>query len=102
MLVEELGAGTVVSGIIDVDNSPKDDVVLPLECDKINALLGTSISCDEMREILKSLEFGIDGDNIIVPSFRADVRSMADVAEEVARIFGYDNIPTTLFAGETV
>ncbi len=101
-LIEELGAGTVVSGTIDEAFYDKTPVKLPLEVDKINALLGTSISKADMQKYLTILDFGVEGDDVIVPSFRADVRSMSDLAEEVARIFGYDNIPTTLYAGETV
>lgn len=101
-LIELLGAGEVVDGCIDVDSSDRNLRRLPLECDKINALLGIKLSKEDMVKSLKTLEFDIDGDDVIVPSFRGDIERMCDIAEEVARIYGYNNIPTTLFAGESV
>jgi len=99
-LVEMLNAGDVVDGIIDVRSEEYVPRVLPLEKDKINRLLGTDIDFDQMAQILTSLEFKVDGENVIVPSWRADVEGMADLAEEVARIYGYNNIPSTLLSGE--
>ena len=96
-LVEQLGAGEVVDGVIDVDNSGYQPTVLHLDPAWINTFLGTDISREKMEEILKNLQFGIDGENIIVPSFRGDVQHKADVAEEIAR--GYNNIPTTTAKG---
>lgn len=101
-LIELLGAGKVVDGCVDVDNANHEPRRLPLECDRINALLGIKLTKDEMVNILKTLEFEIDRDEIIVPSFRGDIERMCDVAEEIARIYGYGNIPTTLYAGESV
>ena len=98
-LVEQLGAGEVVDGVIDVDNSGYQPTVLHLDPAWINTFLGTSISREKMEEILKNLQFGIDGENIIVPSFRGDVQHKADVAEEIARFYGYNNIPTTTAKG---
>ena len=98
-LVEQLGAGEVVDGVIDVDNSGYQPTVLHLDPVWINTFLGTDISREKMEEILKNLQFGIDGENIIVPSFRGDVQHKADVAEEIARFYGYNNIPTTTAKG---
>ena len=98
-LVELLGAGEVVGGMIDVDNSPKEKIVLPLEADWINRFLGINLPAEEMKTILSRLGFGIEGDQVVVPSYRADVRCKADVAEEIARIYGYNNIPTTSLRG---
>ena len=100
-LVEMLGAGDVVDGVIDILNHVPHPTVLTLEPEKINALLGTDISKDEMVRILKSIDFKVDGDQVTVPSYRADVLRMADLAEEVARFFGYNNIPCTLMRGQT-
>ena len=98
-LVEQLGAGEVVDGVIDVDNSGYQPTVLHLDPAWINTFLGTDISREKMEEILKNLQFGVDGENIIVPSFRGDVQHKADVAEEIARFYGYNNIPTTTAKG---
>ncbi len=102
-LVELLGAGEVVDGVIDILNHVPEPVTLPLEPDRINALLGTDISQGEMAEILERLNFELDGgtQTVTVPSWRGDVRRMADLAEEVARFHGYDKIPVTLMRGQT-
>ena len=100
-LVELLGAGEVVDGVIDILNYVPHPTVLPLEPEKINALLGTEISTDEMVSILKKLDFQVEGNQVTVPSWRGDVVGMADLAEEVARFHGYNNIPCTLQRGET-
>ena len=100
-LVEMLGAGEVVDGIIDILNYVPQPTVLTLEPEKINALLGTDVSADEMVRILKSVGFEVEGDQVTVPSWRGDVLRMADLAEEVARFYGYNNIPCTLVSGET-
>ena len=100
-LVELLGAGEVVDGVIDILNYVPQPRVLPLEPDKINALLGTDIAADEMVRILQKLDFTVEGDQVTVPSWRGDVEGMADLAEEVARFHGYNNIPTTLMRGQT-
>ena len=100
-LVELLGAGEVLPGTIDILNYVPHPTVLPLEPDKINGLLGTDIGKDEMVSILKKLDFVVDGDQVTVPSWRGDVIGMADLAEEVARFHGYNNIPTTLMRGQT-
>ena len=100
-LVELLGAGEVVDGVIDILNFVPQPTVLKLEPEKINALLGTDIAAGEMVSILKKLDFQVEGDQVTVPSWRGDVLRMADLAEEVARFHGYNNIPTTLMRGET-
>ena len=100
-LVELLGAGEVLPGTIDILNYVPHPRVLKLEPDRINGLLGTDIAADEMVRILKKLDFGVEGDQVTVPSWRGDVIGMADLAEEVARFHGYNNIPTTLMRGQT-
>ena len=100
-LVELLGAGEVVDGVIDILNYVPQPTVLTLEPEKINALLGTNVPAEEMVRILEKLQFQVDGDQVTVPSWRGDVLRMADLAEEVARFFGYNNIPCTLVSGET-
>ena len=100
-LVELLGAGEVVDGVIDILNYVPQPTQLALHADKINALLGTKIEPEEMRRILKSLDFGVDGDAITVPSWRGDAAHYSDLAEEVARFTGYNNIPTTAMRGVT-
>ena len=100
-LVELLGAGEVVDGVIDILNYVPQPTVLKLEPTKINALLGTDIPEAEMVRILRSLDFQVEGDQVTVPSWRSDVLRMADLAEEVARFYGYNNIPSTLMRGQT-
>ena len=100
-LVTELGAGEVVSGCIDVQNFKSVPNVIKFRPEKINRFLGTDIAKEDMVSILKKLSFEIDGDNIIVPSFRPDVEAEADVAEEIARIYGYNKIESSALRGET-
>ena len=100
-LVELLGAGEVVDGVIDILNHVPQPRILKLEPDRINGLLGTDIPEQEMVEILRKLGFTVEGDQVTVPSWRGDVIGMADLAEEVARFHGYNNIPTTLMRGQT-
>ena len=100
-LVELLDCGEVVDGVMDVVAKEKAPTVVKLEPDKINALLGTELSEDLMREILVSLGFILNGDDIYVPSWRGDVEHYSDIAEEVARFYGYNKIPCTLMRGET-
>ena len=94
-LVELLGAGDVVDGIIDVYPNKKAVREIKLECDRINSFLGTNISKEEMIRILTSLTFKVENDTVYVPSYRDDVEGMQDVAEEIARIYGYNEIETT-------
>ncbi|NLV51333.1 MAG: phenylalanine--tRNA ligase subunit beta [Clostridiales bacterium] len=100
-LVELLGAGEVVDGVIDVIAADSAPVKLPLEPGRINALLGTNIDKAFMIDILTKLGFIFDGDIMTVPSWRGDVKQCADVAEEVARFWGYDKIEPSLFKGVT-
>lgn len=101
-LVEELGAGEVVGGVVDVYPNPVEEVKIPFEPAKYNKLLGTNVSEEKMMEYFDRLEIGYDKETnmLLIPSFRQDLRCSADIAEEVARFFGYDNIPTTLPHGE--
>lgn len=101
-LIEELGAGEVVGGMVDVYTTKKEPVRVKFEPEKINALLGTEISKEQMLEYFKPLELEYDAgtNEIVAPTFRHDIFRTADLAEEVARFFGYDNIPTTLPKGE--
>ena len=100
-LVELLECGDVLDGIIDIIHYVPEAKTLPLECDKINRLLGTEISKEEMVKYLNLLEIEVEGDTIKVPSFRPDLNLMADVAEEVGRSYGYNVIPTTAFKTST-
>ena len=94
-LVELLGAGDVVDGIIDVYPNKKAVREIKLDSDRINSFLGTNISKEEMIRILTSLTFKVKNDTVYVPSYRDDVEGMQDVAEEIARIYGYNEIETT-------
>lgn len=104
-LIVELGCGEVVSGTVEEGLPFKPLRVLPFEPAKYNALLGTSVTEEQMLAIFKKLEVevrdGKDGKELVIPSFRQDLAGRADMAEEVARFFGYDKIPTTLPKGET-
>lgn len=101
-LVEEMGAGEVVGGTVDVYGKEKKPVRVPFDAEKINAMLGTDISEEEMLGYFKkiNLEYDAETKEVIAPTFRQDLFRLADLAEEVARFYGYDNIPTTLPTGE--
>ena len=101
-LMEELGAGEVVGGVADVYTKKKEPVRVPFEPEKINSLLGTDISKEDMLEYLSRVELTYDEttNEIVAPTFRHDIFRTADIAEEVARFYGYDSIPTTLPSGE--
>ena len=100
-LVELLECGDVLDGIIDVINYVPEAKTLPLEVEKVNRLLGTDISKEEMVRYLKLLEVEVEGDTNLVPSFRPDLNLMADIAEEIGRSYGYNQIPTTAFKTST-
>ncbi|WP_346662411.1 phenylalanine--tRNA ligase subunit beta [uncultured Merdimonas sp.] len=102
-LVEEMGAGEVVGGMVDVYPQKREEIRLPFRPDEINVLLGTDISPEEMLGYFEKIDLGYDAEKqeVIVPTFRQDLLRTADLAEEVARFFGYDNIPTTLPRGES-
>ncbi|SHK05679.1 phenylalanine--tRNA ligase subunit beta [Hespellia stercorisuis] len=101
-LVEEFAAGEVVGGMVDVYSKRKEPVRVPFDADKINTLLGTNVSEEEMIGYFKMIDLGYDETTkeVIAPTFRHDLFRLADLAEEVARFYGYDNIPTTLPNGE--
>ena len=102
-LIEELGAGEVVGGVVDVYPVKMTKRHIAFEPEKINRLLGTDVSVDEMKDYFKRLEIVYDeaSNELIIPTFRQDLIRTADIAEEVARFYGYDNIPTTLPHGAT-
>lgn len=98
-LVEKLEAGSVVDGVIDVDNTNYKPTEIEFNADWTNKFLGTDLPEDRMRKILTDLHFVLDGNKITVPSYRGDVEHKADIAEEIARIYGYNNMPTTTAKG---
>ena len=100
-LVELLQCGDVMDGIIDIINYVPEAKTLPLEPEKINRLLGTDISEEDMVKYLNRLEIEVEGRTIHVPSFRPDLNLTADIAEEVGRLYGYNEIPTTAFKNAT-
>ncbi len=102
-LIELLGAGEVVEGMIDVDNSDHTPHILPLRTDYIRSFIGCDIDDEFMIKTLRDLDFKVDTEKmeVTIPSYRGDVESSADIAEEIARIYGYDKIPSTLLSGET-
>ena len=100
-LVELLECGDVMDGIIDIINYVPTPKTLELEPEKINRLLGTDISEADMVSYLKRLEIEVEGRTVHVPSFRPDLNLMADIAEEVGRLYGYNEIPTTAFKNST-
>ena len=101
-LVEELGCGEVVGGMVDVYTKKKEPVRVAFDPERINEILGTNISKEEQLAYLKlaELEYDAETNEIVAPTFRHDIFRTADLAEEVARFYGYDNIPTTLPSGE--
>jgi len=101
-LIEELGAGEVVGGCVDVYNTKKEPVTIEYDVERINRLLGTDIGEDEMVSYFEMVDLSVDKDKklVTVPTWRQDVLRLADLAEEVARFYGYDKIPSTLPKGE--
>lgn len=101
-LMEELGAGEVIGGVVDTYTNVKTGRRIAFDADKCNKLLGTDIALDTMISYFEKLELEYDKDakEVIAPSWRQDLECDADIAEEVARFFGYANIPTTLPSGE--
>ncbi len=100
-LIELLGAGEVVNGVIDVYPAPEKEFSLLLDPDVINKFLGIDLSADYMKEILTSLGCKVTDSTVTVPSFRNDLRCMNDIAEEIVRIYGYNKIPSTNIKAET-
>ncbi len=103
-LIEELGAGEVVGGAVDVYAEKREPKKVKYDVDKINRLLGTDIGEDEMVSYFEMVDLVVDSDKkeVTVPTWRQDVLRLADLAEEVARFYGYDKIPSTLPSGEAV
>ncbi|MBQ1394698.1 MAG: phenylalanine--tRNA ligase subunit beta [Lachnospiraceae bacterium] len=103
-LIEEFGAGTVVGGAVDVYPHPVECRLITFEPDAINRMLGLDLSADEMLAIFYKLDllYNAETNEVIIPSFRQDLKETADLAEEVARFYGYDKIPTTLPSGESL
>ncbi len=101
-LIEELGAGEVVGGVVDVYGKVKEGRRIAFDAEKVNRLLGTQIAKETMVGYFKEIDLGYDDGTgeVLVPSWRQDLECLADLAEEVARFYGYDNIPTTLPTGE--
>lgn len=102
-LIEVLGCGEVVGGMVDVYGKVKEPHEIPFQPERINRLLGTDLSAEQMLDYFKSLELKYDADRnvMIIPTFRQDLLGTADLAEEVARFYGYSNIPSTLPSGES-
>ena len=102
-LMEEFGAGEVVGGVVDVYPVKREESRVAFDADKVNALLGTDISKEDQLKYLASVELRYDAETneIVAPTFRQDIHRLCDIAEEVARFYGYNNIPTTLPAGES-
>ena len=102
-LIEVLGCGEVVGGMVDVYGKIKEPHEIPFQPERINRLLGTDLSAEQMLDYFKSLELEYDADRnvMIIPTFRQDLLGTADLAEEVARFYGYSNIPSTLPSGES-
>ena len=98
-LVEELGAGEVLNTVIDCDYTDKTPATVDFSAEWINNFLGTDISEADMIKYLERLDFKVENSKVIAPSFRIDIGCKADIAEEVARIYGYNNIPSTDFRG---
>lgn len=100
-LIEQLGAGKIVEGTIDIYKTPRLEKVISYDVAKINRLIGTNITEEEMIDIFKRLEFKVNQtDKVLeIPTFRPDIAVMADLSEEVARLYGYDKIPVTLATG---
>lgn len=99
-LVQELDAGDVVNGVVDCFVKPKEPVKVKFDYKWINEFIGIDLSEEEQKKILEKLEFTFDGDgNIVAPSFRNDIEHIADISEEVARFYGYHNIPNRMLSG---
>ena len=102
-LIEVLGCGEVVGGMVDVYGKVKEPHEIPFQPERINRILGTDLSAEQMLDYFKSLglEYDADRNVMIIPTFRQDLLGTADLAEEVARFYGYSNIPSTLPSGES-
>ncbi|HQD71811.1 MAG TPA: phenylalanine--tRNA ligase subunit beta [Clostridiales bacterium] len=101
-LVEQLGAGEVVSGVVDAYPKVKESVRLPFRPDYMNEFIGINVSREQQIKYLESLDIKVEGDEIIIPTFRGDLQQQADIAEEIARLYGYENIPDEPLKGVAV
>ena len=99
-LVEQLGAGKVIAGTVDVFPSPKKRVVLPFAPDWVNHFIGIHVSAEEQKRILEKLGFVVDDAGIHTPYYRIDIEHQADISEEIARFYGYENIEDRALSGE--
>ncbi len=99
-LIEELGCGEVVDGVIDIYNKKPEEVKIKFEPERINKFIGFEVSEEFMVKALTDLGFKVENGEITAPTFRPDILCFNDIAEEVARIYGYDKIPSTLMKGE--
>ncbi|MBA1335785.1 MAG: Phenylalanyl-tRNA synthetase beta chain [Firmicutes bacterium] len=106
MLMEQLGAGEVVEGVIDIYPEPVKTKHVEVSSDRINRLIGIDITAEEMKDMLERLEMAVKADNgmlsITVPAFRQDIEVDYDIAEEIARLYGYNNVPKTIMEGSWV
>ena len=100
-LVEQIGAGKAVDGKIDVYPTKQKINKIKLDVDKINNLIGINLTKQEMIDILSKLDINVENDTIIVPYFRMDLEFVADIAEEIARFYGYDKLESTLIKADT-
>lgn len=98
-LVQLLDAGDVVNGLVDCDKSVKKEVVLDFDVDWINKFIGIDLSADEMKKILEKIDFKVENGKVYAPSFRGDIEHLADISEEIARFYGYQNIPNRELKG---
>lgn len=98
-LVKELDAGDIVNGVVDCDHSNKEPITLDFKPEWVNNFIGIDVSADDQKAILERIGFKVENDKIIVPSFRNDIEHQADISEEVARFYGYQNIPNRQLSG---
>jgi len=103
-LIQQLGGGEICSGIVDTYPAPKEKAVVNLRPQRANSILGTDLKAEEIQKYLQSIEFQVDSDGnnlkVTVPTFRPDVYREIDLIEEIARLYGYENIPVTMPASE--
>ena len=103
-LIQELAGGEICAGIVDAYPAPRPEVRVKLRPERVNSILGTDLTAEEMDKFLTSIEFQVDRDgdymDVVVPTFRPDVEREIDLIEEIARLYGYDNIPVTVPTGE--
>ncbi|HZJ78693.1 MAG TPA: phenylalanine--tRNA ligase subunit beta [Clostridia bacterium] len=98
-LVQLLNAGDVINGVVDCNCIDSQETILPFDWKWVNNFVGIDVKADAQKEILEKLEFKVENDLIKVPSFRGDVNHLADISEEIARFYGYENIPNRPLSG---